>query len=162
MAPVTIRPARAADLPAVLQAYAEAGIDSPGETLTPAAAEVLLARFAQYPDYTLYVAEAEGAVVGTYALLVMDNLGHGGARSGIVEDVAVLPAAQALGVGGALAIGLSNLDTPNWGLLAVPQNFYASLTKYPLLALPMFVLVGSVTIEGCFRRPSSITTACPA
>jgi C4-dicarboxylate transporter DctM subunit len=29
-------------------------------------------------------------------------------------------------------------------LLAVPQNFYATLTKYPLLALPMFVLVGSI------------------
>lgn len=102
MAPVTIRPARAADLPAVLRAYAEAGIDSPGETLTPAEAEVLLARFAQYPDYTLYVAEAEGGVVGTYALLVMDNLGHGGARSGVVEDVAVLPEAQGLGVGRAM------------------------------------------------------------
>jgi tripartite ATP-independent transporter DctM subunit len=36
------------------------------------------------------------------------------------------------------------VDTPSWGLLAVPQNFYASLTKYPLLALPMFVLVGSI------------------
>jgi TRAP-type mannitol/chloroaromatic compound transport system permease large subunit len=47
-------------------------------------------------------------------------------------------------VGGALAIGLSNLDTAHWGLLAVPQNFYASLTKYPLLALPMCVLVGSI------------------
>ena len=58
--------------------------------------------------------------------------------------LAGVPIGVALGVGGALAIGLSNLDTPNWGLLAVPQNFYASLTKYPLLALPMFVLVGSI------------------
>lgn len=54
------------------------------------------------------------------------------------------PIGVALGIGGALAIALSNLDVPNWGLLAVPQNFYASLTKYPLLALPMFVLVGSI------------------
>ena len=29
-----------------------------------------------------------------------------------------------------------------FGLLAVPQNFYAGLGKYPLLAIPMFVLVG--------------------
>jgi C4-dicarboxylate transporter DctM subunit len=28
--------------------------------------------------------------------------------------------------------------------LAVPQNFYAGLGKYPLLAIPMFVLVGSI------------------
>jgi len=29
-------------------------------------------------------------------------------------------------------------------LMAVPQNFHASVAKYPLLALPMFVLVGSI------------------
>lgn len=62
----------------------------------------------------------------------------------VVLMLAGVPIGVALGVGGALAIGLSNLDTPSWGLLAVPQNFYASLTKYPLLALPMFVLVGSI------------------
>lgn len=62
----------------------------------------------------------------------------------VVLMLAGAPIGVALGVGGALAIGLSNLDTPHWGLLAVPQNFYASLTKYPLLALPMFVLVGSI------------------
>jgi TRAP-type C4-dicarboxylate transport system permease large subunit len=43
-----------------------------------------------------------------------------------------------------VAIGLSNLDTQMFGLLAVPQNFYAGLAKYPLLAIPMFVLVGSI------------------
>jgi tripartite ATP-independent transporter DctM subunit len=62
----------------------------------------------------------------------------------VVLMLAGVPIGVALGVGGALAIGLSNLDTAHWGLLAVPQNFYASLTKYPLLALPMFVLVGSI------------------
>lgn len=62
----------------------------------------------------------------------------------VVLMLAGVPIGVALGLGGALAIGLSNLDTAHWGLLAVPQNFYASLTKYPLLALPMFVLVGSI------------------
>jgi len=55
-----------------------------------------------------------------------------------------LPVAVALGVAGTLAIVLSNLDTQWFGLLAVPQNFYAGLAKYPLLAIPMFVLVGSI------------------
>jgi len=50
----------------------------------------------------------------------------------------------ALGIGGTVAIVLSNLDTPWYGLLTVPQNFYAGLAKYPLLAIPMFVLVGSI------------------
>ena len=55
-----------------------------------------------------------------------------------------VPIGVALGIGAAVAIALANLDTAHFGLLAVPQNFYASLTKYPLLALPMFVLVGSI------------------
>ncbi len=58
--------------------------------------------------------------------------------------LAGVPIGVALGLGGVLAIGLANVATAHFGLLAVPQNFYASLTKYPLLALPMFVLVGSI------------------
>ncbi|AVA37644.1 TRAP transporter large permease subunit [Cupriavidus metallidurans] len=54
------------------------------------------------------------------------------------------PIGVSLGLGGLVAIGLSNLDTQMFGLLAVPQNFYAGLAKYPLLAIPMFVLVGSI------------------
>ncbi|NLC35375.1 MAG: TRAP transporter large permease [Alcaligenaceae bacterium] len=55
-----------------------------------------------------------------------------------------VPVAIALGISGSLAIVLSNLDTHWFGLMAVPQSFYAGLGKYPLLAIPMFVLVGSI------------------
>jgi tripartite ATP-independent transporter DctM subunit len=55
-----------------------------------------------------------------------------------------VPIGVALGVAGAAAIGLANAQTQWFGLLAVPQNFYAGLGKYPLLAVPMFVLVGSI------------------
>ena len=54
------------------------------------------------------------------------------------------PIGVALGIGGMVAIVLSNLDVQAYGLMAAPQNLFASLTKYPLLALPMFVLVGSI------------------
>ena len=47
-----------------------------------------------------------------------------------------VPVGVALGIGGTVAIVLSNLDTPWYGLLTVPQNFYAGLAKYPLLAIP--------------------------
>ncbi|MGH8815315.1 MAG: TRAP transporter large permease subunit, partial [Achromobacter pestifer] len=55
-----------------------------------------------------------------------------------------VPVGVALGIGGTVAIVLSNLDTPWYGLLTVPQNFYAGLATYPLLAIPLFVLVGSI------------------
>ena len=62
----------------------------------------------------------------------------------IVLMVIGVPVGVALGIGGTVAIVMTNLDTPWYGLLTVPQNFYAGLAKYPLLAIPMFVLVGSI------------------
>ncbi|HZB38256.1 MAG TPA: TRAP transporter large permease subunit, partial [Beijerinckiaceae bacterium] len=49
------------------------------------------------------------------------------------------PVAVALGLAGTLAIYLADL-----GLLAVPTSTYTGIAKYPLLAVPMFVLVGSL------------------
>ncbi|MDO5289658.1 MAG: TRAP transporter large permease [Pseudomonadota bacterium] len=62
----------------------------------------------------------------------------------VVLMLAGVPIGAALGLAGAAAIALANAETPWFGLLAVPQNFYAGLGKYPLLAIPMFVLVGSI------------------
>jgi C4-dicarboxylate transporter, DctM subunit len=62
----------------------------------------------------------------------------------IVLMLAGVPIGVALGIGGVAAIALANLDVQLYGTLAAPQNLFASLTKYPLLALPMFVLVGSI------------------
>jgi ribosomal protein S18 acetylase RimI-like enzyme len=98
---LTVRPAAEADLPAVLALYAQPGMDD-GRMLPLAEARRLLARFAAYPDYTLYVAELEREIVGTFALLIMDNLGHLGAPSAIVEDVVVAPSTQGRGVGRAM------------------------------------------------------------
>lgn len=55
-----------------------------------------------------------------------------------------VPVGVALGLGGLGAIAIANADSLWFGTLAVPQNFVASIGKYPLLALPMFVLVGTV------------------
>jgi tripartite ATP-independent transporter DctM subunit len=55
-----------------------------------------------------------------------------------------VPIGVAMGIAATVSIALANNDTMWFGLLAVPQNFYASLGKYPLLALPMFVLVGTI------------------
>jgi GNAT superfamily N-acetyltransferase len=97
-ASVTVRKASAADIAAVLDLYAQPDLDD-GKILSVEAGVALFERFNRYPDYTLYVAEQDEQIVGTFALLVMDNLGHLGSPSAIVEDVVVAPDRQSQGIG---------------------------------------------------------------
>jgi len=96
-----IRPALAADLPDVLRLYAQPDMDD-GTILSLADAERIWDRMAAYPSYKLYIAVRDAQVVGTFVLLIMDKLGHLGAPSALVEDVAVDPAAQGHGIGKAM------------------------------------------------------------
>ena len=97
-ASLSIRKAIAADITSVLALYAQPDLDD-GNVLPVDQAVALFERFGRYPDYTLYVVEQEREIVGSFALLVMDNLGHLGTPSGIVEDVVVAPARQSSGIG---------------------------------------------------------------
>jgi GNAT superfamily N-acetyltransferase len=99
---ILVRAATEADLPAVLRLYAQPEIDGEDAILPIDEARAIFARFATYPDYVLYVAAVEGRVVGSFALLVMDNLGHYGAPSAIAEDVVVAPEEQGRGIGSAM------------------------------------------------------------
>ena len=101
MTVVSVREAEDGDLPAVLAQYGQPGMDD-GEILPLADARRIWQRFASYPSYRLFVAESEGRVVGSYALLIMDNLAHLGARSAIVEDVVVEVDEQGRGIGAAM------------------------------------------------------------
>jgi GNAT superfamily N-acetyltransferase len=98
---ISIRAADTGDLPGVLALYAQPDFDD-GHALPIDEAERLFAYFSRYPDYTLYVAEQAGRIVGSFALLIMDNLGHLGAPSAIIEDLVVDPALQGHGVGQAI------------------------------------------------------------
>lgn len=98
---ITIRKATEADLEDVLALY-EGIEDSPQQVLSIEDARAMLAQFARYPHYHLWVAcdaAQGGAVVGSYALLVMHNLAHRGAPSAIAEDVVVAPGRQGQGIG---------------------------------------------------------------
>ena len=53
--------------------------------------------------------------------------------------VAAVPVGVSLGLAGALAIWLAGQS-----IMAMPTNVYAGIAKYPLIAIPMFVLVGAV------------------
>jgi GNAT superfamily N-acetyltransferase len=94
---VDIRPARREDLAAILALYAD--LETDGQVLDLPAAESILERMQQYPNYTVYVAVVEGQIVGSFELLIMDNLAHVGAPSGIVEDVVVHPKWRGRGIG---------------------------------------------------------------
>ena len=100
-AKLMIRAATQSDLEKILELYAQAAFDA-GNVLPLATARQLFERFADYPDYTLYVAEHGDEIVGTFALLVMHNLGHLGAPSAIVEDAVVAPSLQGNGIGKAM------------------------------------------------------------
>jgi GNAT superfamily N-acetyltransferase len=95
---VTIRVAEKPDLPGILAVYAQPELDA-GELLPLEQAEEIYSVFQQYPFYRLYVAVAGTKIVGTFALLIMDNLAHLGKKSAIIEDVGVLPEFQGHGVG---------------------------------------------------------------
>jgi TRAP-type mannitol/chloroaromatic compound transport system permease large subunit len=71
----------------------------------------------------------------------------------LVMMIGGVPIGVCLGLAGALAIVLADQS-----ILAMPTNVYAGIAKYPLIAIPMFVLVGSVfdrtgvalrTFKGC-------------
>ncbi len=99
---VVVRQASEEDLTAVLRLYAQPDIDD-GEVLDLEAAKAFLSRFAAYPNYKMYVALLpEGRIAGSFALLIMDNLGHLGAPSAVMEDVVVDPTLHRQGVGKAM------------------------------------------------------------
>jgi GNAT superfamily N-acetyltransferase len=95
---LTLREASEHDLPAILSLYAQLGQDD-GSVLPLDEAGRILARFGEYPDYHIHVALFEGKILGVFALLIMDNLGHLGAPSAVLEDVVVAEGARGQGIG---------------------------------------------------------------
>jgi GNAT superfamily N-acetyltransferase len=101
MIDVEIRDAADADLPGILRVLADSGIDG-GHSFTVEEARAHLARIRAWPNFRLLAAVADGEIVGTYSLLIMDKLGKRGTPAGVVEDVAVAPARQGQGIGRAM------------------------------------------------------------
>jgi GNAT superfamily N-acetyltransferase len=102
---VTIREATESDLPDILALIGQPEMDG-GDVLALADAQALFRKMRRYPDYRMFVASREDGdgshIVGCYALLIMDNLGHRGAPSAIVEEVLVAPADHGCGIGRAM------------------------------------------------------------
>jgi len=94
---IKIKEATIQDLSAIWNLYSL--VLDKGNILTKEQAEILFKKMQAYPNYKVYVAENEEDIVGTFALLIMDNLAHKGTPSGVVEDVAVLTNLQGKGIG---------------------------------------------------------------
>ena len=101
MSEIRFREASDDDIPAILQLYSAAEITAE-ESFTIEEARDQLAIFRRYPSFRVFVALIDNVIVGTYELLIMDNLAKRGKKSGVVEDVAVDPACQGRGIGRAM------------------------------------------------------------
>jgi GNAT superfamily N-acetyltransferase len=95
---LTLREATESDLLAILSLYSQLGEDD-GSVLELKDAVSIFNRMKAYPDYRIYLALLDGNIVGTFALLVMDNLGHRGTPGGILEDVVVDETVRGKGIG---------------------------------------------------------------
>ena len=92
-----IRKATLDDVKNILNIYAEA-LDN-GKVITVEKAQEIFLKQQQYPNYQVFIALYEQQTVGTFALLIMENMAHNGTPSAVVEDVGVLPTMQGKGIG---------------------------------------------------------------
>lgn len=95
-----IRLAQEDDLDAILKLYAQD--DFNGDAVSIAQAQAIYRRNFTSPGYSLWVAEADGKVVATACLLIMQNIAAMGRPSAVLESVVVDAAARADGVGSRL------------------------------------------------------------
>lgn len=98
MTALVMRRAAESDLPVLLALYGQPSFNK-GRVVSLDEAKAIFARMALYPDYAIYLVEREGAVVGTLALMVIDNIAHWGRPTALVENVVVAEGLQGEGIG---------------------------------------------------------------
>ena len=95
---ILIREAEQIDLQAILNLYAQPDMDD-GEIISIERAKEIFDNLKRYPYYKVFVAVTEKKIVGTFELLVMDNLAHQGSPSAIIEDMVVSAEYRRRGIG---------------------------------------------------------------
>ena len=93
---LNIRLAELADLPRVLQLCRV--LDTAGEPGLHEA-EAVFRKLVAREGHCIYVAETDGEIVGTFAVIFLGGLAHAGRDSCVVEDVVVEPRRQGSGIG---------------------------------------------------------------
>jgi GNAT superfamily N-acetyltransferase len=101
MSQLSFRAATAEDLPTVLSLLNILNT-ADDEALSLPEAEAIFTRIRTYPQYVIWLVERGQRLVGTYSLVVIDNLGHRGAPEALVENVAVAEGMRGAGIGAAM------------------------------------------------------------
>ncbi|WP_019565500.1 GNAT family N-acetyltransferase [Agrobacterium sp. 10MFCol1.1] len=97
-----IRTARQEDVPALAAIYAADEIGGHGDTADESALPDYLAAFRDIeasPTETLYVAELDGEIVGTFQTAILTKLIGRGAKSMVIEAVQTRPDMRGRGIG---------------------------------------------------------------
>ena len=93
-----IRLATLDDMPAIMELIGQADM-SPDNKLTTSEVEELFNTIMSTPFHRLYVVEAASSVIGTFALITVQQLSHNGAKSMVIEDIVVRADMQGKGTG---------------------------------------------------------------
>jgi GNAT superfamily N-acetyltransferase len=91
-----IREAREQDLPEILRLLCV--LDAEAE-MSISEAKDIFERMETYPHYRCYMAVEDDKPVGTFCMIICDNLGHAGQKFAVVENVVVDPSCQGQGIG---------------------------------------------------------------
>lgn len=95
---IQIRDAAVEDLPAVLALLKQLDVGQDRDLSLVQASEIF-EHVRTDPHYHVYVAVAQTQIVGTFALILISSIAHGGAPHGVVEDVVVHPDWRGHGIG---------------------------------------------------------------
>lgn len=99
MSYLTIRQIDMKDLPTILKLYRHLSMDGNEPEINIEEAEVILNRIQTYPFYYVYLVFLEDKPAGTFSLIIIDNLAHGGKPFAILENVVVEEGYRGLGIG---------------------------------------------------------------
>ena len=95
---ITIEELKKSEIPFLLDLFALPDIDN-GKILSVTEASALFDKIKTYPDYKVYVAKVNERIVGSFSLVILDNMVHNGLSSGLVESVVVHNQYRSRGIG---------------------------------------------------------------
>jgi len=93
-----IREVTEEDLPSLLALYEQLHLEE-GWDLSVEEAQRIFDQIQHDPNHRIYCATVDEEIIGTFSLLIMDNLAHKGAPMGFVENVVVDRAWRGGGMG---------------------------------------------------------------